>query len=259
MIHFNPVNAFEQIQGVASEESFQHAKRTVLRARETWKCGRMLLSPKLHLLDSITGVTDDICRLDGQLAVESLDKFCLCATIDEFNQVLGAAKLRIHRATQYLHDQANTINDALDESVGQQFHRFDDNEVVLKIFWLERFLRSIGVFQRIEHTPIVDLLAQCRSLLYYGDVQFAYMKRMCLDRQRSPDMGDSADLLQTVYLDVCDYIVTDDRDLREIMELTKNPELSGRTIGFDDLKRHLDAPFLGKRAMNPGRRWTAQL
>jgi hypothetical protein len=60
--------------------------------------------------------------------------------------------------------------------------------------------------------------------------------------------GDAFDFIQVLYLDICDYLVTDDKPLINAVVKTDLPDLQGRAIRLDEFLQYLENPHLPQRS-----------
>lgn len=91
------------------------------------------------------------------------------------------------------------------------------------------------------------LLRRRPALLYFSELIRVFSKKTRLNK-RKVRKGDGYDFSYVLYLDVCDYLVTNDRSLRSMIEETNLPELLGRAITLEAFLENLTSPFLFPRS-----------
>lgn len=92
------------------------------------------------------------------------------------------------------------------------------------------------------------VLLRCRpAILYFSELVRAFSRKTYLNK-RQVRRGDDHDFMYALYLDVCDYFVTDDASLRSLFQETDLPELLGRAITLEKFLEHLASPFLFPRS-----------
>lgn len=88
------------------------------------------------------------------------------------------------------------------------------------------------------------------AVLYWTELLRVFCLRTYLNK-RWVRAGDGYDFSQALYLDICDYLITDDGPLRTMAEDTQLPELKGRLISLDAFLIHLNQPSLTRRCPIP--------
>jgi hypothetical protein len=82
------------------------------------------------------------------------------------------------------------------------------------------------------------------------DIQMVYHNQMIFGN-RNPEPQDYLDIEQTVYVNVFDYFVTEEKRIHRMVEQTQNIELQGRFIRFDNFLFYLEHGLPAKRAPEP--------
>lgn len=109
------------------------------------------------------------------------------------------------------------------------------------------FCRHFRLPSEFEDVPFDDAIRHFPSFLYWVDYRITYENKLIYDNKK-PRPSDYFDWEQLVYLNIMDYLVTNDRGLRKILEESTNPELGKVTLGFDEFVRCLKGGLPPRRA-----------
>ena len=106
------------------------------------------------------------------------------------------------------------------------------------IFWRRMknwryFCRHFRLPREVEDLSFEEAIRWFPSFLYWVDYRITY-ENMIIYENKKPRPSDYFDWEQLVYLNIMDYLVTNDRGLKRILRESINPELARATLGFDE-------------------------
>ncbi len=110
-------------------------------------------------------------------------------------------------------------------------------EALLQLFGLEDAVSGLSREQVQERLP---------SLVQYAEAFRSLNHRRVVKRFRV-EKGDYFDIQKVVYLDLCDYIISNDGRFVDVLNEAGTADLVGRAIKLEDFIRHLEHPCLLNR------------
>lgn len=87
------------------------------------------------------------------------------------------------------------------------------------------------------------------SIKYFVFVFLHYVRQLVLNKRKTK-LSDYNDLELVLYLNLADHLVTNDDFLRDLVNLSGEPELDGRAISCEDFLMLLDSNGYVRRAPN---------
>lgn len=111
------------------------------------------------------------------------------------------------------------------------------------------FCQHYSLPQELEHLPLNRAITKFHSFRYWVDYRITYENKLFFDNKK-PSPSDYLDWEQIVYLNIMDYLVTDDRELITILNECKNSELNKVSIRFSEFLDCLKGKLLPRRAPN---------
>jgi len=254
-IWFSATNLTEMMKGT-TETNYHERKECLTKA--------LALAQNRHFFPSPTDYLFlDIRRLGLQGLLEKA----------AFVRKLCADVLSIPDAPTFL-EKYGWVQDELDLNKMEFFRNVTDaQEPVLEMSMAKRkssahakcgenrrlsFLRDSVIQLLLKYAPelapqegegmSLTVLLRCRpAILYFSELVRTFSGKTYLNKRRVRD-GDDYDFIYALYLDVCDYLVTDDRSLRSMFKETNLPELLDRAITLEAFLENLSTPFLFPRS-----------
>ena len=109
------------------------------------------------------------------------------------------------------------------------------------------FCRHFRLPSELEDLSFEDAIRLFPSFLYWVDYRITYENKV-IYAGKKPRPSDYLDWEQLVYLNIMDYLVTNDKGLRKILEESINPDLGQVTLGFDEFVACLQGKLPPRRA-----------
>ena len=109
------------------------------------------------------------------------------------------------------------------------------------------FCRHFRLPSELEDLSFEDAIRLFPSFLYWVDYRITYENKVIYESKK-PRPSDYLHWEQLVYLNIMDYLVTNDRGLRKVLEESINPELGQVTLGFDQFVACLRGKLPPRRA-----------
>jgi len=245
-VWFSFVNFQERLLG-ANQHNFGKVQTFLKRAYKLTG-GAILLAPEPHLKMLTTGLpwlnvlTEDQVAREVSFWTELFRALIKCTTFDEFRKIAEPIKNYIVNFKADIQQGAEGLKQEMSNSRMGAISRngklvFAKNPQELLRFRQQLFLMKLNSWHVIKEGTDLDLKQLTLlfpSVLYSVDVNLHYYSRM-FSGSITPKSSDHFDFEQVIYLDRCDYMVTEDRHLIGLTENCGNPELSGRAILFDQL------------------------
>lgn len=105
---------------------------------------------------------------------------------------------------------------------------------------------SVSARENVDVT-LFDRFKELDAILYYADYWYRYNHKTINGGMKSR-RGDAVDSILIMYLDRCDYLVTNDGSFRDTVNDPENDELFGRAISVEQFMDHVLEPNLSRRA-----------
>ena len=100
---------------------------------------------------------------------------------------------------------------------------------------------------QLEEVSFENAFARFHSFRYWVDYRITYENKI-IYQNKKPKPSDYFDWEQLVYLNIMDYLVTNDEGLRKILRESINPELEAVTLRFGEFTACLKGELPLKRA-----------
>ncbi len=94
------------------------------------------------------------------------------------------------------------------------------------------FCDHFSLSPQLKDYPFTSVYDNFHSFRYWVDYRLTFENKLIFENKRVVS-GDYFDWEQTVYLNIMDYLVTEDGDLRSIFEECDNEEMHSRAITFN--------------------------
>jgi glycosyltransferase involved in cell wall biosynthesis len=115
-----------------------------------------------------------------------------------------------------------------------------------KKYW-KFFCRHFRLPPELDDMPFEESFPQFHSFRYWVDYRIGY-ENMVIYQNKKPRPSDYLDWEQLVYLNIMDYLVTNDEGLRSILVESVNPELNNVTLRFQEFVNCLKGQLPPRRA-----------
>jgi len=109
------------------------------------------------------------------------------------------------------------------------------------------FCDHFSLSPQLKDYPSTSVYDNFHSFRYWVDYRLAFENKLIFEN-KMVESGDYLDWEQTVYLNIMDYFVTEDKNLISIFQECGNEEMHGRTISFDEFIVCLKGELPPKRA-----------
>ncbi len=109
------------------------------------------------------------------------------------------------------------------------------------------FCQHFRLPSELQDLAFEDAIRLFPSFLYWVDYRITYENKVIYDNKK-PKPSDYLDWEQLVYLNIMDYLVTNDKGLRRILRESINPDLEQVTLGFDEFVGCLRGQLPPRRA-----------
>lgn len=149
-----------------------------------------------------------------------------------YDMVHSAVRQRRERLREVEH-----ARDRFNNEVSAQSLLSGNRRGILSMYDLVEFFNGRSEDEVLDAAP---------GVRYYLELERAYLDRYYFE-EVEPQPEDFFRKQQGVYLDGCDYVVTNDPAYPELLSRYKLEELTGRAIGMDLVVKHLRRPTLAKR------------
>ena len=248
--YYTQISFLELLKGIRPS-NFERLKRIALESYVLSGGGSVLLNPQDHLAYatqqmSQTRYVENVAVMIGDIRslTKSPDYAAFTANSEArasyLRNWLEATKRESQRSTDYLQEQIESGEESQadlllsNRSSNEFFQRYTGQ--ILDHFHLGPALARLSVDEIVEKFP---------SLKYFADVfRVRLLKRLAGKKVQESDYFD---LEKVAYLDICDYIVTDDRAFRALFKETGIPDLAERAISLSRLREHLSGKMLKKQ------------
>jgi hypothetical protein len=253
-IHFNVIAFCERLEGIV-EKHFENA-RDHIRKASTITGRTFILPPKQHLMKCIGLFPEEDIRNEALIWFKLFQGFCSCKDYDDFKSVFATAADDLRHQNESILQGANRIYSFIQqikESNKSEGKITKFNLNLSEVFNFKRVLRDnfprrYDLYEPTRQMAGYLMEKKLRSISYLTDAYFYYSKKVF--NGMKPQSGDHNDLELIVYLNACDYLMTRDKRLIDILQKSGNEDLMDRYIKPDIfISKVLHGPFdLRKRA-----------
>ncbi|MCP4705898.1 MAG: hypothetical protein GY865_14965, partial [candidate division Zixibacteria bacterium] len=214
-MHFNNIVFLEQIIGL-NRKYFKEAQQFIRDASKVFHKS-LLLHPQKYVEDCILNLSNEDKLKEDRIVRTLIQEFCNYKSYDEASNNIGKYRdfhSRIKdkifsgdmKIFKYMQAKKKDNTDLVFNKNTKDLFVFGD------MIW-RVLLKSYNLEQKTRYIPGKVLEKRLVSLCYLRDLLVYHQKIMFEGTKPSP--GDEADYKQVVYLNTCDYIITNDRKFRE--------------------------------------------
>jgi hypothetical protein len=245
-IYYSPIGVLELIKGMKLEEHYQKCQEEIRLADR--------VSGQYILEDPWTHVRRSAHWLHGQPAKNPETHFLnLCRDIAILSY------LEIKPRVQPIHDLldkwlggwSNELNFIKlhfknTESPAAEFRNAEWSVKRKQRFWIS-FCDHYSLPSRLKELPFIIAYNEFHSFRYWVEYRLAYENKLFFEN-KNPKPSDYFDWQQTVYLNIMDYLVTNDKKLKSILKESNNEELHRVAISLNEFIDCLRGTLPPKRA-----------
>jgi len=257
-IYYSPINVLELIKGMKLEEYFEKCRKEIrladritnkhfleypydhVRRRAFWFLGQPFKEPDLAFLK----LCEKIANSSSYQAIEP--------EIQPLRDMLN----------RWVKDWADDLNSVIQnhkekfnlEAGNRNFYiqtkKLWENGVILdnrkQKTWVT-FCRHFSLPSELKDFPLASAYDGFHSFRYWVNCRLIYEDKMLFENRKA-DPSDYFDWLQIVYLNIMDYLVTEDRKLKAIFNKCDDKEMHNVAISYDEFVGCLKNDLLPKRA-----------
>ncbi|MCK5125277.1 MAG: hypothetical protein KAR42_03385 [candidate division Zixibacteria bacterium] len=254
IFQFSPIVFIESLKGVKTKEHFKEDQNRVRIASKL--CNKHFLPDTANHLRKTIGLNSekDAFRI-GCNWIRRFHDIATCDTFEAFTiqhlpffAKLGGRIEENHKSMshsliqlkKYLHKDAYKTEEFMD---------------TLRRTFLDIAIDHFDLKSALALTRMsINEVAKSLPGLTFFSFSYASLVKDCLDPQGRKEIiaSDYCDMIQTVYLDVCDYIVSNDSRFARVVNSSGLKELEKRIIPFEEFLSMLDFLNDAKKApLNP--------
>ncbi|MCX6825999.1 MAG: hypothetical protein NTV06_01835 [candidate division Zixibacteria bacterium] len=257
-INFNILAFLEQLEGTNSDAAFNNARDRICKAGKLTS-KNLLLPPDDYARMAIGILSEDETKTIGKNWFNVFESLCICSSRSDFNETLQNLKKEFRSKK----DEFGPNMLSLQILSSEIFQRNNINDI--EKFLLDNKPVLANVRKKIFDKVINSLMLNMARKIYPSDLQFRksafclcvyvnvyinYLVKICRKAMTARE-SDEVDLLQTIYLASCDYLITEDKQYRDL--INNNPfddYLHGRAIDVASFLNMIedDSIFRCKRA-----------
>ncbi len=246
-IWYSPINVLELIRGMLLEAHYEMCRKEIKITSE--------ITDK-HFLeypwDHVRRSADYFLKRPFREPALVFLQLCRDIVISPYKQIepriAGIRKLLLRWEKEWS-EQLNSVKQFFNRLPQQKAEKFKEDE------WFKRrrekawepFCRQFSLPQELKNLPFDEVNAWFHSFRYWRDYRISYENKLHFEN-RKPEPSDYLDWMQTVYLNIMDYLVTNDRSLIAITKESDNKELNPVTLTFTEFLNCLDRGLPKRRA-----------
>lgn len=256
-IYYSPINVLESLKGIVSEEHFLQCQEEIKIADRISNKHILAEDPWNHVRRSAASFIPqpsenpyliflNLCR---KIATSSYQR--MEPEIKKINSLLNNWIDRWMRGLNSIKSQFRKVFgfEERDDNLISKAKEFKDKKSVLhrkRRHWIS-FCDHFSLAPQLRDFPLPFVYENFHSFRYWVNYRITYENKLFFD-DKNPESGDYFDWQQTVYLNIMDYLVTEDRKLLAILRECDNEELHHVAIGFNEFVNSLKGDLLPKRA-----------
>lgn len=238
-IYFTPVNLFELFKSAEDDRTFKLCQNELRIAAQLTNV-HLLEDPWNHVRRGtapLVGLTvqeiDPSFLISIKTLVDATDYSEIEPWIIELKPKIVNFQESWLDHTKETVKQVKGMLSVLDAKKKEVFFSENYRGERLKVLWdsfKKHFRLEEPEFEKVDWSVAYTVLTSFR---YWSQIQIRYMDRF-LQTDSQPIGSDYFDIEQTIYFDIIDYLVSDDRKLRTLVEECKEKELQGRVLRVEE-------------------------
>lgn len=248
VVHFSRTNLLELIKG-ATERNFRRLQTLLRQAYALGGRHNMLLSPSHHLRWGLGRADQETLNQWYNDLYNDVFQMFKAANFQEFQALYSKAIASLNRGNVAILEKAMEVKQSAQGMPDSEKKEFADDFLSEKgssLFFdlvYPSILEQFNLQDEVSGLDREEVVRRLPSLIQFCDVYRSLMRKRIIDG-RIPKKGDYFDIQKVVYLDWCDYIVSDDRKFRVLLNEAGTSDLVGRAIPLSKFLEHIDKPFL---------------
>lgn len=257
---FSLINYYEYLKGIKNDTTLTERQSYIRAIKKITLGGSIFLNPFSHVQYFSNQITKEQAKKEADFFIRMINLFLSLKSYGDYE----------HRFKRLLRN----VNSGIDKIV-TGYKGMRDSAIQLKREYSKRKLKEVFK-NRFDKSPskedydilvrnmalrfklnidfdnedIMEILAEFVSIRCFVDVYWKYVGQLVFNN-RNPKWGDYFDLEQMVYLNIADYLVTNEKRVRIWVNENHNPELRGRAISSDEFYDLLDSLIIEKKAKEP--------
>ncbi|HVP35703.1 MAG TPA: hypothetical protein VMT04_01775 [Terriglobales bacterium] len=243
-IYYSPINVLELINGMKLEEYFEKCRKEIrlayritnkhileypydhVRRSAAWLIGQPFNEPDRTFLNLWMKIASSSLYQPIEAEIHSLS--------DMLNRWVKDWADDLNSVIQNLKDEFNL--EAGNSNFFIQAKKSWENGVILdnrkQKTWVA-FCRHFSLPSELMDFPLASAYDEFHSFRYWVNYRLLYEDKM-LFGNRKANPSDYFDWLQIVYLNIMDYIVTEDKKFRAILNECTDKEIHNVTLSYDE-------------------------
>jgi hypothetical protein len=239
-LNFSIYPFLEQIEGIIDDRTFDKVKSLIIQAGRV-SGGRLLLPTEYHLRKAIDILPEQELKSEAKYWSNILSMFGSFKNYDEFKSNLGALQVYLNKSKNWIYGGAQNVQDFTMKFIksqkgrGQLAHFFANEQQLIEF---RQFIFNI-LLKRFNLTTVRDIYPNIHqfderviSVTYLANIYICYYERIY--RGRAVKKSDHIDLEQIIYMDACDYLLTNDKYYRDLINACEYSDLTGRAISLKE-------------------------
>ena len=246
-IYYSPVSVLELIKGMFLEKHYDLCKKEIRLAsiltnkhflEYPWDHVRRIVYASLHI--PFKEVDLQFLNLSRKIAIGSYA---------QVEPIIAATRDMMGKWETGWSDSLNQIS--------MSFNHLDPKEAKRDKgdFWLNRkrkalwprLLQQFSLFLDSDKLPFDEGYKRFHSLRYCLDYRITYQNKLLFEYKKARP-SDYLDWIQLVYLNIMDYLVTNDSKLITVLNECENHELNNVSMRFSEFQDCLEGKLPKKRA-----------
>ncbi len=256
-IYYSPVNVLELIKGMKLEKYFEKCREEIkLAYRITNK--HLLEYPYDHIRRSADWFLGQPFKKPDRVFLDLWMKIAISTSYQAIEPEIQPLRNMLNRWVEDWADDLNSLilnlrkkfsSECGSKNWGTFIKEFLEKEATLsrrQKTWVA-FCRHFSLQDQLKVIPLSFAYEKFHSFRYWVNYRLTYENKL-LSENRKAEPSDYFDWLQIVYLNVMDYLVTDDDKFKSILKICDNKEMHRMAISFDEFINSLTNKLPSKRA-----------
>ncbi len=237
--HISPMAFEEQLRGVVSERSFEITHLLMRNVHKLTSNGHIMLDVKNHLKRTLGLLNNDDIFKRANATIGMFKQFLNCQNYAEFKnrfkrfiEVNHNVKFLNQKKAEEIHADFRLLKLLQSSSPHKKLFENSDIEMSFREKFAKILLHDLNLDLAANSYGIIGTLDRLPSVNYYVDCHFGLLKKY--HQGMLPKGSDAIDMDYIFYLDLFDYIITNDGSFRNTLNTCGNVDLKGRAISLQD-------------------------
>lgn len=250
-IYYSPIGVLESINGISLETHYEIC-REELRLADRITDKHFLEYPWDHVRRSADYFLKKPFK-EPALVFLRLFREIVTSPYRQIEPKIGRTRKMLVRWLKEWSDSLNSIKLSFSHLDQHEAKKFKEDAYIKRRkekHW-NPFCQQFSLPQELKNLPFDEANAKFHSFRYCVDYRIAYENKVLFDNKKARP-SDYFDWIQIVYLNIMDYLVTNDSQLTTILKECKNSELNKVSMRFSEFLDCLDEGRLPpRRAPDP--------